>query len=116
MRLDDIPAKAAKSAVFARRAKFLDLAFAIDVDTARTVLHVADGRVALAADRAPAFTLAAPAAAWAEFASPAPRPGFQDISAMIETANATIAGDLFAFLRNLFLVKEVLGMAREVRP
>ena len=113
MRLDQIPARAERSAVFARRAKFLDLVFAVDVDAARTLVHVANGRVRLAAEGTPAFTLSAAASAWAEFASVAPRPGFQDISAMIETANAEIAGDLFAFLRNLFLVKEVLGMARE---
>lgn len=59
--------------------------------------------------RLPDFTIKADAQAWSEFARPAPRPGFNDVVALIESGHAEITGDTLPFFRHLFFVKGVLA-------
>jgi hypothetical protein len=97
-----------------RRAKFVNMTFAVAEGDRGHVVTIADGRVnvlpAGTASSAPvAFTIAAAKETWAEFSRPEPAPGFNDVIAMAETDRATIEGaDLLSFFQNMLLVKGVI--------
>lgn len=59
------------------------------------------------------FAIRAGEAAWREFWSPVPKPGFHDIFAMSSCGHARIEGDMAPLLHNLRFIKEVLASLRK---
>ena len=59
------------------------------------------------------FAIRASEAAWREFWSPVPKPGFHDIFAMSSCGHARIEGDMEPLLHNLRYIKDVLACLRE---
>jgi putative sterol carrier protein len=94
-----------------RRAKFLNVAFAVSSGGERQLVTVKEGSVTVAKDGArPSFTIEASASAWEEFSRPEPRPGFNDVIAMAESGHATVTGDdLLPFFQNLLFIKGVVA-------
>ena len=88
------------------------VAFAI-VDGAETYRFAfQDGRIA-STDGDPAFTLAAPAAAWAAFRAPVPPRHHHAIFAMLmRVPGARLAGDQLAFMQYAHVVRRVLDIGR----
>ena len=87
---------------------FGPLTVEIIADAARTRLTIdaAGARLSDDAEDASAdVTLEATAEAWAELAKPAPRPGFQTLSAMRRTRNLVITGDMVKFHQHLLLLE-----------
>lgn len=61
------------------------------------------------------FAIRASEAAWMEFWSPVPKPGFHDIFAMSSCGNARIEGDMAPLLHNLRYIKDVLAILRRAK-
>lgn len=93
-----------------RRAAFAHFDFDIVSSEQRYPIGVRPDRIDLrSGDGQPDFTVRADSAAWAEFAKIAPRPGYNDVVAMIEAGHAQFEGEALAFFRHLFLVKEIVA-------
>ena len=95
-----------------RRAHFLDLQFAVISSGRQRIVTVAQGVVTVSGEgdhKTRAFTINAEESAWAEFSRQMPRPGYQDIIAMVESGHATVEGEMLLFFRNLFFVKAALA-------
>ena len=73
------------------------------------VLEVLEGPFKM---RSSAFQITASDAAWSEFMTPRPAPGFHDIFAMSATGNAKIEGDMTALLTHLGFYKALLQTLR----
>ena len=77
-------------------------------------MEIRNGRIAeIGVGTRSVFTISAPADAWIEFSTALPRPGYQDIFAMIDERYATAEGDLLPFFSNIFYVKGIFGTIRD---
>lgn len=108
----DALSKVQRAPVLMRRIAFARFDFDVLCSDARFRIAVEPGRIGFRPNdeaRPPQFTIRAPAAAWSEFAQATPRPGFNDVVALIESGHAEIEGDVLPFFRHLFFVKAVLA-------
>ena len=64
--------------------------------------------------RAWRFAIRAGEAAWREFWSPVPQPGFNDIFAMASRGHAKIEGDVGTLLEHLRYFKEIMQLPRSM--
>lgn len=97
-----------------RRGRFLSMRFAVAVDDLQHLVTVQSGHVAVTRgtdqDPLPSFVIAAPSAAWDEYAGADPKPGFNDVLALVESGNGRITGDdLLPFFANLLFVKGIVA-------
>lgn len=60
------------------------------------------------------LTFRAPLEAWSEFWRPAPKPGYNDLLALLRRRLLRVEGDLQPFMANLFYFKGVLEAPRRV--
>ena len=92
----------------------------IEAGEQAALVTITDGVVTAIADATalvmPAWTFAlrAPAAEWAQFWEPAPRPGHHDLFALLRRKQLRIEGDLHPFMSNLFYFKALLALPRVV--
>lgn len=63
-----------------------------------------------------AFTLAATAAHWAEFAKPIPAVGFQSLVGMQRMGHLKVSGDMVAYGRNLIFLEQLFAALRPDAP
>ncbi|MBU1361359.1 MAG: hypothetical protein KKC79_21105 [Gammaproteobacteria bacterium] len=96
------------------RARFVAMRFDVAAGDERVRVHVDDQQVRVeplpsGTSEPSDFVLAGSAEAWAEYARDLPRPGYQDILAMLESNHASFDGDGLCFFRNLFLVKGIVA-------
>jgi hypothetical protein len=99
------------------RGRFLTVCFSICFGEREYIVEVKKGRITSVDLKAVAnveatFTFAASESAWETFAQPSPPPGFQDVMAMVECKHATLTGDVFPVVVNLFFVKGVFDAMR----
>ena len=66
--------------------------------------------------RAPDLVFSASAESWQELFSPAPRPGFQTLSAMRRTGHLEVTGDFLQFHRNLLLLELLFSLTEAPEP
>lgn len=92
-----------------QRVAFASFDFDVVASARRYPVSVHSGRVEVRSGGQPDFTITATDQAWAAFAGPQPRPGYNDVVAMIEAGNAQFDGDALPFFRHLFFVKGVVG-------
>jgi hypothetical protein len=59
-------------------------------------------------------TFRAPQAVWSEFWLPSPKPGFNDVFALLRRRMLRVEGNLQPFMANLFYFKGVLEAPRKV--
>jgi pimeloyl-ACP methyl ester carboxylesterase len=100
------------------RGRFADLLVELKSDENSYFLTLDGDGVRLAGEpngRAVDLTLSAGEADWLALASPAPRPGWQSLSAMRRTGHLRIDGDHAAFYRNLMLLELLFSHSR-ARP
>jgi hypothetical protein len=114
--LDGLMARANADPMLMRRARFLELEFALDLGDGPALVRVNRGQVsATAAGPAarPAFSIIGPREAWAEFAKPLPKPGYHHLMAMNENHHTRFEGDVYPLLVNLFFITGLLSKLRQ---
>ena len=97
-----------------RRGRLVNASVLIETGEASWLVVIAAGRIA-AVTRGPfvmpswSFALRFSADGWRGYTEPAPRPGFNDLFALMKRRLLRIEGDLHPFMANLFYFKEVLA-------
>jgi hypothetical protein len=99
------------------RGRFIDTRFLLSVGDRDWLIRILDGRVIDIAEGPfvmPRYTFAlrASAADWDAFWSPAPRPGYHDLFALIRFKRLAVEGDMHSFMANLFYFKGLLAKLR----
>ena len=100
-----------------RRGRFLTTTFLIEISTAQWLVSIVEGRVA-SVTQGPfvmpswSFALRAPREEWEKFWSADPRPGSNDLMALIKRRVLKAEGDLQVFMANLRYFKESLEKLR----
>jgi hypothetical protein len=92
-----------------QRIAFAQFDFDLIAPDRRYGVQVRPGRVELRPGGKPDFIIEAAGPVWAEFAKAYPRPGHNDVVAMIESGHARFEGDALPFFRHLFFVKAVVA-------
>lgn len=108
----DALSKIMQAPALMRYAAFARFDFDVLSSGKRVRITIEPGRIGFRAEgetRPPDFTIKASEAAWSEFARSVPRPGFNDVVALIESGHAEIEGDTLPFFRHLFFVKGVIA-------
>ena len=123
MLLQDWPARVNARERLVWRGRHLSTTLLVQVGEQSFLARVEHGRLAsvrggpfVIADWV--FALRAPAAAWEQFWSALPPPGFHDIMAMLKLHHLRMEGDLYPLMSNLLYFKDVLATVRQdpVKP
>ena len=102
-----------------RMGRHCDVEFLIEVGRDAFQVTIKAGQVA-GVHRGPLrmrawrFAIRAGEAAWREFWSPVPRPGFNDVFAMASRGHAKIEGDVGPLLEHLRYFKELVQLPRSI--
>lgn len=118
--LKQLPEAANACAGLVRAGRHCDVEFLIEVGGHAFQISVQAGRVTGVHPgplkmRAWRFAIRAGEAAWREFWSPVPRPGFNDIFAMASCGHAKIEGDTGPLLEHLRYFKELAQLPRSIQ-
>lgn len=92
-----------------QRIAFAQFDFDLIAPDRRYGVAVRPGLVELRIGGKPDFSIEATGPVWTEFAKANPRPGHNDVVAMIESGHAQFEGDALPFFRHLFFVKAVVS-------
>jgi hypothetical protein len=100
-----------------RRGRFLTTTFLLEVGTTQWLVSIVEGKIASVAPGPfvmPSWTFAlrAPQDEWEKFWSADPRPGSNDLMALIKRRMLKVEGDLKVFMANLRYFKESLEKLR----
>lgn len=101
--------------VLRHRGRFLNLDFLLVAGAQGHLIRIRGGEIAEVADSGDkdgAFTISADADAWSEFCAVVPRPGYQDVMAMLAVGAAWIEGDLQPLFTNMLYIKGLLAALR----
>ena len=115
--LDQLKEKVNEDTALTRRGRFLTTTFLLEVGTAQWLVSIVEGRIVSVA-QGPfvmpswAFALRAPQQEWQKFWSANPRPGSNDLMALIKRRVLKAEGDLQVFMANLRYFKESLEKLR----
>jgi hypothetical protein len=115
--LDQLKEKVNGDATLTRRGRFLTTTFLIEVGTAQWLVSVVEGKIASVA-QGPfvmpswSFALRASQEEWQKFWSADPRPGSNDLMALIKRRVLKAEGNLQVFMANLRYFKESLEKLR----
>jgi hypothetical protein len=115
--IEQLKEKVNADAALTRRGRFLTTTFLIEVGTAQWLVSIAEGRIASVAQGPfvmPSWTFAlrAPQEEWEKFWSANPRPGSNDLMALIKRRVLKAEGNLQVFMANLRYFKESLEKLR----
>src|SRR4051812_48216357 len=118
--IESIKDKVNADAALVRRGRFLTTTFLIEVGATQWLVSIVEGRITSIA-RGPfvmpswTFALRAPQDEWEKFWSANPRPGSNDLMALIRRRVLTAEGELQVFMANLRYFKESLEKLRPAR-
>ena len=101
------------------RGRYVDTAFLLEAGEQAWLVKISAGRVASMArikGVTPSWTFALRASRenWQQFLQPIPKPGFQDLMAMVKKRTLKVEGDLYPFMSNLLYFKDALASLRGV--
>jgi hypothetical protein len=107
-------------AALTRRGRFLSATFLIEIGSEQWLVDIVEGKitsVALGPFVMPAwsFALRAPQEEWQKFWNANPRPGSNDLMALIKRRVLKVEGDVGVFMANLRYFKECLQKLRAER-
>ena len=115
--MDRLKDRVNEDTALTRRGRFLTTTFLIEVGTAQWLVSIVEGRVA-AVTQGPfvmpswSFALRASQEEWQKFWSANPRPGSNDLMALIKRRVLKAEGNLQVFMANLRYFKEALAKLR----
>jgi hypothetical protein len=115
--MDRLKDKVNADAALTRRGRFLTTTFLIEVGTVQWLVSIAEGKVA-SVTQGPfvmpswSFALRAPQDEWQKFWSANPRPGSNDLMALIKRRVLKAEGNVQVFMANLRYFKESLEKLR----
>jgi hypothetical protein len=115
--IDQLKEKVNGDAALTRRGRFLTTTFLIEVGTAQWLVSIAEGKIA-SVTQGPfvmpswSFALRASQEEWQKFWSANPRPGSNDLMALIKRRVLKAEGNLQVFMANLRYFKESLEKLR----
>src|SRR4051812_2855240 len=118
--IEGLKDKVNSDAALTRRGRFLTTTFLIEAGSAQWLVSIVEGRIA-SVTQGPfvmpswSFALRAPQAEWEQFLAANPRPGSNDLMAMIKRRVLKVEGDLHVFMANLRYFKEALEKLRTTR-
>ena len=98
-----------------RRGKYFSTKFALRIDNTWTMFVIDDGKlveVLVEVRESPKgtdFIIKADAETWALFNEANPKPGYQDLTALVETRRARVSGDVIPWLSNMMYIKGVIN-------
>lgn len=92
-----------------QRIAFASFDFDVVASDRRYPITVRAGRVELRSGAAADFIVKSTDEAWTEFAKSNPKPGYNDVVALIESGHAQLEGDALPFFRHLFFVKAAVA-------
>ena len=115
--IEQLKEKVNSDASLTRRGRFLTTMFLIEIGTAQWLVSIVEGRIVSVAQGPfvmPSWTFAlrAPPEEWEKFWSADPRPGSNDLMALIKRRVLKAEGDLQVFMANLRYFKESLEKLR----
>jgi hypothetical protein len=101
------------------RGRYLDTTFLVEAGDASWLVKISEGRITSVTRVGPVmpswtFALRASRETWMEFWRPVPRPGFQDLMAMVKKRTLRVEGNLYPFMSNLLYFKGVMASLRGV--
>lgn len=102
-----------------RKGRWVTAVFMVEADASRWRLSVREGRID-SIESGPFvmpssdLSFRAPREAWEEFWQPAPKPGFNDVLALLRRRVLRVDGNLQPFMANLFYFKGVLEAPRRL--
>ncbi|WP_439813616.1 hypothetical protein [Zavarzinia sp. CC-PAN008] len=111
--LEDLAARVNAQPMLVRRGRFLDMSFGFAIGDEARVVHIEKGQVTSLEGQDPVFTFRTNPAAWAEFSKPVPKRKFHDVMALVEYGEATLEGDIFPFMVNMYFFKGVIESAKQ---
>jgi hypothetical protein len=115
--MDRLKDRVNEDTALTRRGRFLTTTFLIEVGSAEWLVSVVEGKVA-SVTQGPfvmpswTFALRAPQEEWQKFWSADPRPGSNDLMALIKRRVLKAEGNLHVFMANLRYFKESLEKLR----
>jgi hypothetical protein len=115
--MDRLKDRVNEDAALTRRGRFLTTTFLIEVGTAQWLVNIVEGKIASVA-QGPfvmpswSFALRASQDEWQEFWNANPRPGSNDLMALIKRRVLKAEGNLHVFMANLRYFKESLEKLR----
>jgi hypothetical protein len=115
--LEHLREKVNADASLTRRGRFLTTTFLIEVGSAQWLVSIVEGKIT-SVTQGPfvmpswSFALRASQEEWQKFWSPDPRPGSNDLMALIKRRVLKAEGDLHVFMANLRYFKESLEKLR----
>jgi hypothetical protein len=115
--IDQLKEKVNEDASLTRRGRFLTTTFLIEVGPAQWLVSIVEGKIA-SVTQGPlvmsswSFALRAPQEEWQKFWSADPRPGSNDLMALIKRRVLKAEGNLHVFMANLRYFKESLEKLR----
>jgi|SRR5882672_8506172 len=115
--IEALKAKVNGDEMLVKRGRFLSTTFLLEVGHTAWLITIAEGKIA-SVMRGPfvmpswSFALRASEQEWTEFWSPRPKPGFNDLMALIKRRTLKAEGNLQVFMANLRYFKEMLGKLR----
>jgi hypothetical protein len=118
--LNDLKEKVNGDPALVRRGRFLTTTFLIEAGSAQWLVSIVEGRIA-SVTKGPfvmpswSFALRAPQHEWEQFLAAKPRPGSNDLMALIKRRALKVEGDLHVFMANLRYFKEALEKLRTTR-
>jgi hypothetical protein len=118
--IERLKEKVNEDAALTRRGRFLSTTLLIEVGSAQWLVSIVEGRIA-SVTQGPfvmpswTFALRAPQQEWEQFWSASPRPGSNDLMALIKRRVLKAEGDLHVLMANLRYFKESLEKLRAER-
>jgi hypothetical protein len=115
--MDRLKDRVNEDAALTRRGRFLTTTFLIEVGSAQWLVSIVEGKIA-SVTQGPfvmpswSFALRASQEEWRKFWSADPRPGSNDLMALIKRRVLKAEGDLQVFMANLRYFKESLEKLR----
>src|ERR1700754_3972718 len=115
--IDQLKEKVNQDASLTRRGRFLTTTFLIEVGPAQWLVRIVEGKITSVTQgpcvvAAWSFALRASQEEWQKFWSATPRPGSNDLMALLKRRVLKAEGDLQVFIANLRYFKESLEKLR----
>jgi len=115
--IDDLPALAQAEPWLARRGRYIDMDFLVQVGASEKLVRVREGRVERVESgpflgRSWTFAIRGNEEAWRDFWKPVPPPHRQDLMGLVRARLVTIEGNLQPFFANLLWIKALLELPR----